>query len=50
MVATAVKLIHCGSHITNFPYIRDVVDDLIEKVLEDGGDVEFVDNGMLMHL
>ena len=30
-----------------FSYIRDVVDDLIEKVLEDGGDIEFVDNGML---
>ena len=31
-----------------FSYIRDVIDDLIEKVLENGGDVEFVDNGMLM--
>ena len=30
-----------------FSYIRDVVDDLIEKVLEGGGDVEFVENGML---
>ncbi len=31
-----------------FSYIRDVVDDLIEKVLEGGGDVEFVENGMLI--
>lgn len=26
------------------PYIRDAVDDIIEKVLENGGDVEFVDD------
>jgi len=30
-----------------FSYIRDAVDDIIEKVLENGGDVEFVDDGML---
>lgn len=30
-----------------FSYIRDAVDDVIEKVLENGGDVEFVDEGML---
>lgn len=28
-------------------YIKDAVDDAIEKVLESGGDVEFVDEGML---
>jgi hypothetical protein len=28
-------------------YIKDAVDDIIEKVLESGGDVEFVDEGML---
>lgn len=30
-----------------FSYIKDAVDDVIEKVLEDGGDVEFVDDGLL---
>jgi hypothetical protein len=30
-----------------FSYIKDAVDDVIEKVLEDGGDVEFVEEGML---
>jgi hypothetical protein len=28
-------------------YIKDAVDDIIEKVLADGGDVEFVDEGLL---
>lgn len=28
-------------------YIKDAVDDIIEKVLETGGDVEFVDEGVL---
>lgn len=28
-------------------FIRDAVDDVIEKVLENGGDVEFVDEGLL---
>jgi Bacterial archaeo-eukaryotic release factor family 3 len=28
-------------------YIKDAVDDIIEKVLENGGDVEFVDNDVL---
>ncbi|MCW3092016.1 MAG: hypothetical protein JWP81_3085 [Ferruginibacter sp.] len=28
-------------------YIKDEVDDIIEKVLENGGDVEFVDDGLL---
>jgi hypothetical protein len=30
-----------------FSYIKDAVDDLIEKVLENGGDVEFVDKEVL---
>lgn len=30
-----------------FSYIKDAVDDIIEKVLECGGDVEFVDSGIL---
>lgn len=32
---------------SKFSYIKDAVDDLIEKVLENGGDVEFVDEEML---
>jgi peptide subunit release factor 1 (eRF1) len=28
-------------------YIKDAVDDVMEKILECGGDVEFVDNGLL---
>ncbi|MFI5153988.1 MAG: hypothetical protein ACHQET_11680 [Chitinophagales bacterium] len=28
-------------------YIKDAVDDIIERILENGGDVEFVDNGAL---
>jgi Bacterial archaeo-eukaryotic release factor family 3 len=32
---------------SKFSYIKDAVDDVIEKVLEHGGDVEFVDEGML---
>jgi hypothetical protein len=31
----------------NFSYIKDAVDDVIEKVLENGGDVEFVDKEVL---
>ncbi len=30
-----------------FSYIKDAVDDIIEKVLENGGDVEFTDEGIL---
>lgn len=30
-----------------FSYIRDAVDDVIEKVLENGGDVEFVDKDLM---
>ena len=33
---------------TNRPfYIKDAVDDIIEKILENGGDVEFVENDVL---
>ena len=32
---------------TNPFYIKDAVDDVIEKVLECGGEIEFVDNGVL---
>jgi len=28
-------------------FIKDAVNDVIEKVLESGGDVEFVENGVL---
>jgi hypothetical protein len=35
-----------ASHLKPF-YIRDAVDDVMEKVLQNGGDVEFVDNGVL---
>jgi Bacterial archaeo-eukaryotic release factor family 3 len=31
----------------SFSYIKDAVDDVMEKVLENGGDVEFVDEGIL---
>lgn len=30
-----------------FSYVKDAVDDTIEKVLENGGDVEFVNKGLL---
>ncbi|MEI8059611.1 MAG: hypothetical protein WCG67_05590 [Ferruginibacter sp.] len=30
-----------------FSYIKDAVDDVMEKVLENGVDVEFVDDGVL---
>ena len=32
---------------SKFSYIKDAVDDVMEKVLENGGDVEFVDEGVL---
>lgn len=31
----------------HFAHIRDAVDDVIERVLDNGGDVEFVDEGVL---
>lgn len=39
--------------LSNAKYVKDVVDDIIEKVLQYGGDVEFVNNGSLkdyMHI
>lgn len=40
--------IHTGGKSQNsFSDIKDAVDDVIEKVLENGGDVEFVENGLL---
>lgn len=30
-------------------YIKDAIDDIIERVLASGGDVEFVDEGLLSH-
>ncbi len=35
------------TNLNNPFYIKDAVDDIIEKVLESGGDIEFVDNGAL---
>lgn len=32
---------------SKFSYMKDSIDDVIEKVLETGGDVEFVEDGML---
>ena len=34
-------------NLKNAFYIKDAVDDVIEKVLSSGGDVEFVDEGIL---
>ncbi|MEP6594687.1 MAG: hypothetical protein ABJA71_02025 [Ginsengibacter sp.] len=37
----------------NLIYIKDAVDDIIEKILENGGDIEFVSDGLLkdyMHI
>jgi hypothetical protein len=36
-----------GVTFNKFSFIKDAVDDIIEKVLENGGDVEFMENGML---
>lgn len=33
--------------VTSFSFIKDAVDDIIEQVLSNGGDVEFVDEGFL---
>lgn len=40
--------IKLGTPYNKFSYIKDAVDDIIEKVLEDGGDVEFVDEDLLL--
>jgi len=34
-------------NLKNAFYIKDAVDDVIEKVISSGGDVEFVDEGIL---
>ncbi|MGN6293050.1 MAG: baeRF3 domain-containing protein [Chitinophagaceae bacterium] len=36
-----------GKNYSKFSYIKDSVDEVIEKVLEAGGDVEFMESGML---
>ncbi len=36
-----------GSVLNSPFYIKDVVDEVIEKVLQNGGDVEFIENNML---
>ncbi|MFN8243669.1 MAG: hypothetical protein U0X40_06400 [Ferruginibacter sp.] len=42
------EVIYDTAGISNtFSLIRDAVDDVIEKVLENGGDVEFVEEGLL---
>jgi hypothetical protein len=33
--------------LNNSLFIKDAVDDIIEKVIESGGDIEFVDEGIL---
>ena len=41
-------IIYSKDHLTgNDFYIKDAVDDVIEKILENGGDVEFVDENVL---
>jgi Bacterial archaeo-eukaryotic release factor family 3 len=41
-------LIYQGnSHVDKAFYIKDVVDEVMEKVVQNGGDIEFVDNGAL---
>jgi hypothetical protein len=35
------------SRLAKYPHIKDAVDDIIEKVLENGGDVDFVEEGVL---
>jgi hypothetical protein len=44
---TEDTIYEAGGSYNKFSYIQDAVDDVIEKVLEYGGDVEFVDEGML---
>ncbi|MGN6490960.1 MAG: baeRF3 domain-containing protein [Agriterribacter sp.] len=34
-------------HYIRFSYIHDALDAIVEKVIEDGGDIELVDDGML---
>lgn len=41
------KIYETAEPYNRFSYIKDAVDDVIEKLLENGGDVEFVDEGIL---
>jgi hypothetical protein len=41
------KIFQVTEPYNKFSYIKDAVDDIIEKVLENGGDVEFVETGSL---
>jgi hypothetical protein len=41
------KIYKTTEQYNKFSYIKDAVDDVMEKVLENGGDVEFVDEGVL---
>jgi hypothetical protein len=46
-------LIVCAEEVTSNPYIKDVVEDTIERVFANGGNVAFVSNGTLsnyMHI
>lgn len=45
--ATEADIEPLPNRYSKYSYIKDAVDDVIEKVLEFGGDVEFVDSGML---
>lgn len=45
--AAANEIHKPSSPYNQFSYIKDAVDDVIEKVLESGGDVEFVDEDVL---
>ena len=45
--ANGGKLNPCNFSLRDSIYIKDAVDDVIEKVLENGGDVEFVADGLL---
>ncbi|MBS1510293.1 MAG: hypothetical protein JST86_05590 [Bacteroidetes bacterium] len=40
-------IIEAATSLNSFSYIKDAVDDIIEKVLQDGGDVEFTDKDAL---
>ena len=40
-------LYHSIAPLVNYSPVKDAVDDIIEKVLENGGDVEMVDDGIL---
>lgn len=43
-------LIVCAEEVTNNPYIKDAVEDAIENVLSDGGNVAFVSNKFLSNM